>query len=621
MKSVNLKIGSKVSYQKQNYEIIRLIDLNTILAAHTISGEHKRIKIGQIQSADASSTTHSSLDLVSVPDVRWAEAQRRLDIIRPFLTHEVTRTKENVDKRANKCDTSTASIYRWLRSYTEWPELISLLPKEKTGGRGQSRLSEKLENALDYIIQTYYLDKQKRSVTRTYRELQLYCQDNGLEAPHINTLRNRISAISNKNTAKARLGRKATEKYLPVRAEFPGGSRPLEVVQIDHTPLDLIIVDEENRQPIGRPYLTVAIDVFSRTVTGFVLTLEPPSSMTVGLCLAHSILSKEKWLNTLEVSADWPIWGLMRTVHVDNASEFRSKYLDRACDNYGISIEYRPVARPNFGGHIERLLGTFLKEVHNIEGTTFSNVQDRGEYDSEKHSSMTMKEAEKWLTVFITKIYHNRIHSALQTTPLAMYENGIMGNQLIPPSGLPRKITDERRLRIDMLPVVERTVQRYGISIDHIYYYHDCLRHWILEEDSSSAVRKRKFIVRRDPRDISSVYFFDPTAEEYFEIPYRDITYPVMTVWELKAIQKKLKDDGIKNLDENAIFSAYRELKEIESEASSVTKKSRRKQQRAKEAKRSKSEHFPTKSISKSQVNDDDIFGDIEAIQPFEEID
>ena len=51
-------------------------------------------------------------------------------------------------------------------------------------------------------------------------------------------------------------------------------SEVLEVVQIDHTVIDVIVVDEWERQPIGRPYLTLAIDVFSRCVLGLVITTQ-----------------------------------------------------------------------------------------------------------------------------------------------------------------------------------------------------------------------------------------------------------------------------------------------------------------------------------------------------------
>ena len=55
---------------------------------------------------------------------------------------------------------------------------------------------------------------------------------------------------------------------------------PLEQVQIDHTVIDLIVVDDRDRQPIGRPYLTLAIDVFTRCVIGMVVTLEAPSAVS-----------------------------------------------------------------------------------------------------------------------------------------------------------------------------------------------------------------------------------------------------------------------------------------------------------------------------------------------------
>ena len=53
---------------------------------------------------------------------------------------------------------------------------------------------------------------------------------------------------------------------------------PLEVMQIDHTPVDVVIVDERQRLPIGRPWLTLAIDVASRVVLGLSVSLEAPSS-------------------------------------------------------------------------------------------------------------------------------------------------------------------------------------------------------------------------------------------------------------------------------------------------------------------------------------------------------
>ena len=87
--------------------------------------------------------------------------------------------------------------------------------------------------------------------------------------------------------------------------------------------MDVIVVDEEHRQPIQRPSLTVVIDVHSRMVLGFAIYLEKPSAFTAGLAIAHAVLPKEQWLAEVGVEADWPCWGKMRKIHCDNAKERR----------------------------------------------------------------------------------------------------------------------------------------------------------------------------------------------------------------------------------------------------------------------------------------------------------
>jgi putative transposase len=61
------------------------------------------------------------------------------------------------------------------------------------------------------------------------------------------------------------------------------------VAQIDHTPMDVIVVDEEHRQPIQRPSLTVVIDVYSRVVLGFAIYVEKPSAFTAGIPKGSSL--------------------------------------------------------------------------------------------------------------------------------------------------------------------------------------------------------------------------------------------------------------------------------------------------------------------------------------------
>ncbi|WP_164479486.1 integrase catalytic domain-containing protein [Methylocystis rosea] len=200
-------------------------------------------------------------------------------------------------------------------------------------------------------------------------------------------------------------------------------SRPNAIWQIDHTLVDVIVVDEQLRRPIGRPVLTIAIDVCTRMVAGFHLSLEAPSSVSVGLCLLHAVYDKTVWLNEREIDVSWPVAGLPEVLHCDNGAEFRSRALAAACREYGIKLQFRPPATPRFGGHIERLIGTMMGAVHVLPGTTFSNVKIKGDYDAEGRATFTLRELEKWIAIEIAGKYHHRIHSALLHPPVAVWRD------------------------------------------------------------------------------------------------------------------------------------------------------------------------------------------------------
>ncbi|HWF47074.1 MAG TPA: hypothetical protein VG168_08720, partial [Bryobacteraceae bacterium] len=150
-------------------------------------------------------------------------------------------------------------------------------------------------------------------------EVHLQCFKGKVESrPAGNTIRARIRMLADRHKVEKRDGKKrAAEKYEPIKGHFRGADYPLAVAQIDHTPMDLIVVDEEHRQPIQRPSLTVVIDVYSRMVLGFAIYLEKPSAFTAGLAIAHAVLPKEDWLAGVGVQAEWPCWGKMRKIHCD----------------------------------------------------------------------------------------------------------------------------------------------------------------------------------------------------------------------------------------------------------------------------------------------------------------
>ena len=86
---------------------------------------------------------------------------------------------------------------------------------------------------------------------------------------------------------------------------------------------------------------------------------------------------KQTGLPTANCKAWIGRWGgLPRLIHVDNAKEFHSQALLRGCQEYGIALQHRGRRQPHLGGHIERLIGTMMGEVHLLPGR--SATEGRG---------------------------------------------------------------------------------------------------------------------------------------------------------------------------------------------------------------------------------------------------
>ena len=607
----------------RHYQISQVLDLEQVLVCDLQSGDIRQIPLSDLSPLsldEVQKTAASEHDAQQLSDAHWAIAQHRLAVIRPLLERDHYGLHD-VQAQAKASGYSTATLYRWLQHYQHSGLLSALVPCPRGASPGQRRLAPEVDAIIDATIEDCYLSEQKPSMRRTAIEVERRCRNAKLSPPHANTVRNRIRRLSPRTALRHRGGSKiARDRFEPIRGPYPDADWPLAIWQIDHTPVDLILVDDQHRRPVGRPWITLAIDVFSRMVAGFYISFDPPGAMAVGLCLAHAILPKETWLAKHDIKTAWPLWGKPAAVHADNAKEFRGKMLSRACENLMIDLYWRPVARPNFGGHIERLCGTLNDAIHALPGTTFSNVQKRSAYPAEDKAVFTLSEFETWLAIQIVEVYHQQRHSGIGMAPVKKYEQGIFGNAEQPGIGLPERYVDEPRLRLELMPYEERTVQRYGIQLDDIFYYHEVLKPWVNAVDPADVKRKRKFVVRRDPRDISVIYFYDPELNEFFAIPYRNTAHPAISVWELREAKRRLKEEGHQEIDEALIFAAYNRLKAIEQAALRETKAARRKAQRQRL-------HNATEGVVKpaadtpSRVPESDNGDDIEPFDELEEWD
>ncbi len=393
--TVTIEPGRIVKSGDELYKIIARAGVDTVYAAHSVTGEHEVLPISSLTFVSEEQPASAAANLADIPESDREELCRRGKVIKE-LTDGGRVTLSDAKKAAAELGLSIPTIYRWVRKYRETRRLSSLLPPKPSGGRGEPRLDPEVDAIVRGVIESFYLTKQQRSIKDAHAEIQRLCRANGKEAPTYEAVRLRINALPPRVLLERRAHKKAArDKFLARGGHYDEARFPLAIVQIDHTPLDIMVVDRVLRQSIGRPNITAAMDVHSRMIVGFVVTLEPPSANSVGLCIRQGVLLKDAYLSRLGITNEWPCWGLPHAIHTDNGKEFLGEMLELGCQEYGINLYHRPVQTPHFAGAVERFFRTLNRMLRSLPGATSSSTKERGEYDAEAEAVLTLDELEK----------------------------------------------------------------------------------------------------------------------------------------------------------------------------------------------------------------------------------
>lgn len=503
--------------------------------------------------------------LLSVDSISWGIACEREPVIRALVALPRI-TRREVVEACQELALSRSRVFELVARYRRDPVTSSLVDRPGGFPKGRHRISPELEHVIATEIEHFYLKRPKPRLAQLVRSIGFACHAQSLLPPSRKTIEARVAAIDRERLVAARDGRKAADdRFRPFKGSYQA-EYPLQIVQMDHTPADIIIVDELFRKPLGRPALTLQIDIATRVIPGFYISLESPSATSVGMAIRHAALPKKDWLQDRDIGIDCPLHGLPQALHLDNAREFHSLALRRGCQQHGIELLYRPKRTPHYGGHIERLIGTTIGEVHLLPGTTFSNIKDKGDYDAEASSCMTLREFERWFTLQVG-VYHGLIHSELGIPPLTAWRE-----RLPTCPAPPRMPADHDRFLLDFLPFEMRKVRREGIELFHIFYWHGALANLAANCD-------RKLAVKFNPLNLSVVYLELPSGE-HLTVPLRDRRRPAITRFEHDLALRTLRERGRQAIDESAIFAMVQEQRRIVVDAIAATKSARRSVQR-----------------------------------------
>lgn len=469
--------------------------------------------------------------LEGISQEQWELAVTRYQVISKLVERgrPTTAAKEEA---ARALELSLPSINRLIGIYERGGGAVAFAHQRRGPRRGSRRLNEDVEKLLQELIETVWLKAEAPRLSVFTDEVRRRCTKKGLSPPGPMAIRSRLLRLPSRRAMLRRRGRKAAEAL----TAHPGShvvARPLDEIQIDHTLVDLICVtDDVNRIPIARPYLTLAIDVKTRAIVGYYLSLDRPDAFAVGLCIAFSAMDKTELLADLGIEdVTWAMQGLPRRVFVDNAKEHHANALQRGCEANLIVLSYRPPGQPYFGGHIERLIGTMMHRLHALPGSTRSNVIERGEYKPEKHATMTFPEVHRYLVMQICA-YNLTVHSELGMSPHQAWMQALTGAE-----GYRAPVVPPRTVQFlaDFMPTEWRLVRRDGIELFGTRYWDPVLVPLI--------GHREKLAVHYDPRDMSRVFVRDPGGI-LLPAGYSDVTLPRFSRNEWAFIRRQARALG-----------------------------------------------------------------------------
>ncbi|KKJ77998.1 hypothetical protein WH95_06230 [Kiloniella litopenaei] len=417
---------------------------------------------------------------------------------------------------------SVRTLSRWFEAYKNAGEDIrALIPAHSKKGNHTPRLPNKVIDTIDDVIDRIYMRREKASVDRiraeVFRILAKYNEKvspaHAVDLPSESTV---LRAIQRRDPYTVCVHKfdeaEANRRFKQYYASTPV-SRPMQCVQMDHTQMDVVALIGKGLT--ARPWLTVALDQYTRMVVGYYISLDKPSFSSVGKCLADII----------DPNGLVPTYNPPEMLLLDNGAEFHSQEMVEASFQMNCVIKYCEAGDPVQKAHVERIFRTLnTMFLHQIKGTTFGDTKAREGYDSIKEASLTLNELEAMTKTFFTKIYPSEWHGGISCKPLELWNESVE-------QGMSGYLNLGTEFKYKLMRKVARTVQPYGIEVFGLKYNMPDLGYY-----RANCLQGHEFEIRYDPDDLSEVFLKDPDNGRFVSVPACDQEY----TRGLKAYQHRL---------------------------------------------------------------------------------
>lgn len=569
-----IEIGKSVLWASRTWRVLGYWSHNEVILQDISSDTSVVAPRDEVRDAPTDSALSLVTSKMSVSKEDWDSAVNTYRVIKA-LYEDPRRSAASVEEVARQLGINRSTAYVWLNWYKENPCAEVFLPQKPGVKRGTRLLPKEVEAVIAEIIDERSLTRNGLKGGKLVKLIQRVCRRLGFKAPSKAAILSRLEPFNSYKGKRARRGGKEAADELAPRPGTHVVPLPLDEVQIDHTLIDIIAVSgDEYRYVVGRPWLTVAMDVCTRLIVGYYLAYEHPNSYSVGLATAHACFEKVPLLHAMGIDeVEWGAHGAMKKILVDNAREHKAESYVRACENRGIEVVYRDM--PHYGGHIERLIGTAVRNFHALPGTTRESIEKRGDYDAEAAATMTFEEINRFL-VYKFCAYNHTIHSALDQSPWSLWQK--LNTVGYPPKYVaPRSIENPHQFLLELMPYETRIVRRDGIHMFGTRYWTPELVSWVHNHEQARILY--------DPRDISAIYVPVPGAASPLVVPYADLRMPRISLSEWKCRKREARMKGY-SATELALSDHYEDRADGVADQSRVEAKKSKKLRKREEATR-----------------------------------
>jgi hypothetical protein len=316
------------------------------------------MKQGRI-TGNGTSERHSEIArmLASASENDLKIANDHFDLVRRHLDNKLSASELGVPER---------TLRFWTAEYRQAKEkygcgYVGLLSPTNRQGNRTSRLPEESRKLLSELITHDYETPKQKSKFASWALLKSACDHRGIAAPSYVTFCLAVEMRSKCERTVKRQGHRAAYAYEPFCWELTTttprhGDRPFEIGHIDHTELDVEIVCSQTSRVLGRPWMTLLTDAFSRRVLSVYLTFDEPSYRSCMMTLRECVRRHAR---------------LPQIVVVDGGREFESTYFETLLARYECTKKTRPPAKARFGSVLERLFRVANTQfIYNLRGNT-----------------------------------------------------------------------------------------------------------------------------------------------------------------------------------------------------------------------------------------------------------